>query len=434
KRADLARAVEEATVERKAAQEAEAVWAGRWAAAVAPLGLGPDTTPTTARHVRDRHDELQTRREAGRSYAGRIAGIDRDAQQFAESAQTLATRVAPDLVDKPPEDVVLALYARLAAARKAADQGKRIERDLARWREELARYEASAQEADATLARLCAAAGVQTPDELEGQERRAREAETVKGRVSELESELLQDGKGLTLELIEAEAAGIDGDRLAADIEQLAHTIESLDGRRGEARERLGEARKVLDDVKPTADAAHHAEEAEEIAAAIQAAAGRYVRLKLARAILQVEIERYRAAHQAPLLARAREIFRRITCGAFAGLESDEAEDGTPILLGLRSDGGRLAVTAMSDGTREQLFLALRLASLEQHLESGDRIPLIVDDILLRSDDERSRAILDALADLSRKTQVLFFTHQSRFMDLANDLGRPNEVFVQKLA
>ncbi len=426
KRAELARAVEDATAERKAAQAAEAVWAEQWATAVAPLGLGADTTPATARHVRDLHDELQKRREAGLSYVGRITGIDRDAKQFAESATTLARKVAPDLIEKPPEELVLALYARLAAVRKAADRGERIERDLARWRVEVAKHEASAREAEAMLARLCVAAGVQAADELEAQERRAREAEVVGKRVAEIESELLQDGKGLTLELIEAQAAGIDGDTLAADIEQLAGEIEGLDKRRGEARERLGEARKVLDDVKPTADAARHAEEAEEIAAEIQALAGRYVRLKLARAILQAEIERYRAAHQAPLLARAREIFQRITCGAFAGLESDETEDGTPILLGVRPGGGQVAVQAMSDGTREQLYLALRLASLEQHLESGDRIPLIVDDILLRSDDERSRAILDALADLSRKTQVLFFTHQSRHVDMASGLGRPD--------
>ena len=45
----------------------------------------------------------------------------------------------------------------------------------------------------------------------------------------------------------------------------------------------------------------------------------------------------------------------------------------------------------MSNGTRDQLYLALRLASLEKYMESSEPMPFIVDDILVDFDDECSQ-------------------------------------------
>jgi uncharacterized protein YhaN len=44
-------------------------------------------------------------------------------------------------------------------------------------------------------------------------------------------------------------------------------------------------------------------------------------------------------------------------------------------------------------------------------------MPFIVDDILIRYDDARAKAALNILADLSKKTQVLFLTHHARLVD-----------------
>ena len=65
------------------------------------------------------------------------------------------------------------------------------------------------------------------------------------------------------------------------------------------------------------------------------------------------------------------------------------------------------------------LYLALRLASLEHYLENSEPLPFVVDDILLRFDDERALATLEVLVDLSEKTQVIFFTHHHHLVELA---------------
>ncbi|MBW2275305.1 MAG: hypothetical protein JRG96_18720 [Deltaproteobacteria bacterium] len=145
--------------------------------------------------------------------------------------------------------------------------------------------------------------------------------------------------------------------------------------------------------------------------------------LRLARAILEREIEHYRKEHQAPLLVRARELFSALTLGEHSSLQTHYDEDDRPQLVALRADGRSVGVEGMSSGTRDQLFLALRLATLEEYLARSEPMPFIVDDILVNFDDERARATLEVLAELATRTQVLLFTHHGRIREHAKELG-----------
>jgi uncharacterized protein YhaN len=77
----------------------------------------------------------------------------------------------------------------------------------------------------------------------------------------------------------------------------------------------------------------------------------------------------------------------------------------------------------LSNGTRDQLYLALRLASLEEAIGRGDSMPFIADDILIEFDDERSRVALEVLAELAGKTQILLFSHHAHVAEQARELG-----------
>jgi uncharacterized protein YhaN len=54
------------------------------------------------------------------------------------------------------------------------------------------------------------------------------------------------------------------------------------------------------------------------------------------------------------------------------------------------------------------------------YLETNEPIPFIVDDILIKFDNDRAIATLNALADISLKTQVIFFTHHRHLVELAD--------------
>ena len=88
----------------------------------------------------------------------------------------------------------------------------------------------------------------------------------------------------------------------------------------------------------------------------------------------------------------------------------------------------------MSSGTRDQLFLALRLATLKEYLGRSEPMPFVVDDVLVNFDDERARAALEVLAQLSERTQVLLFTHHGRIREQAEELGERAAVSVLELS
>ena len=73
----------------------------------------------------------------------------------------------------------------------------------------------------------------------------------------------------------------------------------------------------------------------------------------------------------------------------------------------------------MSDGTQDQLYLALRLASLEKFSAEGEPLPLLADAALVNLENTRARGDLKALGNLGAKTQVIFFTQHQHMVHLA---------------
>ena len=162
----------------------------------------------------------------------------------------------------------------------------------------------------------------------------------------------------------------------------------------------------------------------ESAATRMQRAINRYLELVLARELVNNAVDKIRKEQQDPLLMRAGELFVSTTQGKFKCINTDIDEDGKPIVVGVRESGKQVLVSQMSDGTRDQLFLSFRLASLEKYSASAEPLPFIADDILVHFDDERSEATLDLLAEYGKSNQVLLFTHHLSVREKAAKLEK----------
>ena len=157
-----------------------------------------------------------------------------------------------------------------------------------------------------------------------------------------------------------------------------------------------------------------------------------YLRVELARRLLQRAIETYRQQNESSIIEQASDFFRRLTLNHYEQL-TVEYENNIPYLEARHRTEGKRRVGQMSDGTRDQLYLALRLAFINQHLANGEPLPLIMDDILVHFDDERTQATLEVLNELASRTQILYFTHHQLVVDLGLQL-RPRPAAVHYLA
>lgn len=110
------------------------------------------------------------------------------------------------------------------------------------------------------------------------------------------------------------------------------------------------------------------------------------------------------------LAAAVSEVFADLTGGRYRTVRVD------PASLELSVDGPErvdVAAASLSRGTRDQLWLALRVAILET-LAPERALPLVLDDPFLHFDDERLALAGRALARVGARHQVLLFTHDSR--------------------
>ena len=117
-----------------------------------------------------------------------------------------------------------------------------------------------------------------------------------------------------------------------------------------------------------------------------------------------------RDTEQPGILRRARELFTKITRGRYElhVHESDRAEFRA--LETSRREG--LGLDELSSGTRLQLLLAVRVAYVERQ-EQGIKVPLILDETLGNSDEQRAEQIIDAVIEICREgRQVFYFTAQ----------------------
>lgn len=401
------------------AEAEHAAWTDAWGRALAPLGHSEQTTVAAAGTLLDLYEEL---REAHGQAAGlrhRISTMTADIDAFATATADLVGRCAPDLAGLPSAQAVQGLEERSRAAVEAVNRRASARQALEKLDEERRRHEAARTEAQGDLDRLRQRAGAEDLQALRAaEERSARKRQATRDHAA-LEEAIVADADGLTLAEVEAECASIDPDRLRARLDELDDRAEHMTaeaGGLGETWAALMQQEQAMGGGSAAADAA---QQRESVLAEIDGLSERYTALKLATLVLTRAIDDYRRRHQGPLLEAAGRTFRTLTRGSFDGFRTDYGDDDQPHLMGVRPDGTQVGVGGMSEGTRDQLFLALRLAAVEHYAASAGPMPFVADDLLVHFDDDRAAAAFAALATLAERTQVLFFTHNRHMVDIA---------------
>lgn len=409
------------TSAREETERALGAWGERWAEAVRHLGLGAEASPSEADEVQVALSELTADLDTCDALEHRIAGMEQTCEAFERDVTTLARRFLPELADrvaKEPDQVATRIIQQHRANRESARKKADLEARRARALERAMELEARSEAAQSELSMLLAAAGVSDPALLPEAEAAATVRRQAEREIAELDRDLAEVCGTASLDEVRERALGVSLHEARRGLVELEDALVELDAARDAARDRVLGAESGLarfDDRQSAADAQV---EAEAILAKLRGAAERWARVRTAWLILHDEVERYRATHQAPLLARTNQLFPRLTLGNYSELRVDHDAD-PPVLCAVAKDGSRVPIQSLSDGARDQLYLALRLASLEHYAGANEALPLCLDDVLINFDDERSRAALEVLAETASRIQVLLFTHHEHMVSAA---------------
>ena len=405
----------------KSAQEDLIKWQEQWQKALLGLGLKEEVAPFEAIDLMETLKSCYEKLEKADDLKKRIAGIDRDAAELEKAVTALLEEVVPDLLGLPLDQAILQLRTRLSQAQKDGALYDKLFEELESLEEEVSGAQKKRENANGQMDELLGIAKCERAEELAAVIVKFSEYQRLQEKILDTEATLAKIGEGISIEALAGQAAEINADELPGRIASLRRDIdERINPEINRISQVIGEINTKLAAMDGNARAAESAEKMEQELAGLRRLVERYVQVKLAAKILQQEIERYREEHQDPVLMLASDYFSDLTLGSFASLRTDVDDKGAPILVGVRPDDARLTVEKMSSGTRDQLYLALRLATLEWRLETSEPMPFIVDDILINFDDDRSMATLKVLDDLSNKNQVILFTHHRQIVEAAN--------------
>ena len=401
----------------RSTQAAFDAWTTEWRASLLQIGL-PETTA-----VASAEDALAVFAEIDSTFKGmldirrtRIDAMRQDLGDFKQEAAEVGAAAAPGL---STHDDPAAAAAELSARRTRALDDKK---ESDRLNQEIAALEGRAMfasvrvaKAQASLSPLLHLAGANSHDELRAMIARSdryRQIDTAAVAAKKLVEE---GGDGLTLDALEAEIGATDAAQIPVLMADVARQLSEVHQEQEALTARLTLASSELAQIAGQDGAARAESERQDALAKMANAAERYIKVHTASRLLKWAVDRYRETRQGPMLTRASEIFCALTLGSFQRL-TVEHESDPPILHGRRTDGSLVAIAGMSDGTRDQLYLALRLAALELHLGQSHALPFIADDLFINYDDRRSTAGLEALARLAEKTQVIFLSHHDHLV------------------
>ena len=409
-------------------------WQTQWEHAVAPIGLEAEALPGQATAVMEELKSLFDKLKDAKILQKRIDGIDRDTEDFRRKVNGLVEVVAIDLTARPPDEAALELQHQLKRSRDSLSKQETLNKQLKKEQERIKQATEDILQIDAKLKSMCKEAFCESSDQLSEAEKRSDTRRRIEADLKTTDQSLLQLSAGATVDEFVKEAAAIDPDSIAGEIERLNEEIQNLDREKSELNQTIGSERTELSKMDGSARAADLAEEIQILLGGLGNDVENYARLKIATKVLSLAIERYREKSEGPILKNASVLFKQITGGSFEGIRAEYDDKGQPVIVGVRQkDKEIVSVEGMSDGTTDQLYLALRFAGLELYLETNEPIPFIVDDILIKFDNDRAIATLNALADISHKTQVVFFTHHNHLVELADKHINSAVLFHHKL-
>lgn len=425
----LATTLKQATEDAKAE---ESRWTEAWSTTLAKAGLSPDSDSGTVEGALELIDQIAEKLEKMRQIqVERIDTMNADLKEFSIEANRLAQIIALELKGQPAEQIAQMLANRLAHAHESFAENNRLKEALCVANSQALEAKESIQTATASLKPLMERAGVDATALLDEAIVRSDEQRRLNAEVAEAKTNLINGGDGLTLMQIEAEIDAANLVLLAAELTHINDELSDAVQRQTTLAAEHANALRALSEIGGS-DAAPQAEaQRQEAIAQMSDVAERYVKVFTAGRLLRWSLDRYREEKQGPLLYRAGAIFSTLTSGSFSKLIVD-FEREPMVLEGLRLDGKLVGISGMSDGTRDQLYLALRLAALEMHLEQAVPLPFIADDLFINYDDARSKAGFEALKALSKQTQVIFLSHHDHLIPTVQDVfgSQVNVVFL----
>ena len=311
-------------------------------------------------------------------------------------------------------------------------QGRSLSQMLAQWQQALDRYEQirdtyqkqrgqyrdlkkqyeltrkDLEFAEHELVELLERGHAKTPEQFRrnaGKLQRGRELRALLADINDQLTSLSREEPELAI--VEEDLKTFNGQQAQERIDLIGMELEDLERDREECSEELGRARQRLTALESETAAADLQTRRERLLDQARMTASDWLATEAAGRTFSDMTATFEERFQPETLARASHYLNELTLGRY---EQVRTPFGSRELIVHERSGATRQVSELSDGTREQLFLAIRLALVDMLAEEQTVLPMVLDDICVNFDQQRTEAAVSTILDFAERRQVLFFT------------------------
>ena len=385
-----------------------------------PEGLSPAATLeflAQAETARASRNEVERMRD-------RIKAIENDITEFHDQLAPLAAAhgIPLDGYNRgrlgAPADNLIQRFDLVRSQVAERDQARRQnELDL----EQLQQRERRLKHLERERRDLLKAGDTEDAEEFRRRVRQQKERLAWEGRQDECLRNLRRlSGPNRCLDDFRAALAATDRSQLRQATLDLEEEQTGLEERRNAWREELGGIDNELEQLADEEESSRLRIQRNILMEQLQDCAAEWSKLTLAEVLLDRTRQKFERERQPNVINHAKTFFSGITGHRYSGLF---APVGQRTITVTDASGQAKLPAALSRGTREQLYLALRFGLILEFGEHAERLPVVVDEALINFDPERARYAAEAFARLAETHQVLVFTCHHFIVNLFESVG-----------
>ncbi len=399
----------------------------KWTRILSSMGLPSDLSPRQVKEVAERgaevarvHERFEVQRTQADERRRHLASC---AQRVAELVRTLQVPVAGHGTLARLDALMVALDEQQThlAQREELQEKSRVAR-----RKQM-QHAKTVDKLTAKRTRLLQRAGVSTVVDY----RKTALASTRKSLLVRQRDTLTEEINNaftglfdMTDVVDQAAVAELYADKKAEDLEkrstQLSDQVEQADVRSRELFQQRGSLEAQIARYRDDRQGAEARFELGVVEQQLKEAIGRWQELAVTSQVLEGICRRYEREQQPATLKEASRYLNQMTDGHYQRVWTPLGENR---LIVDDADGKPLPPEVLSRGTREQLFLSLRLALASLYVQRGVRLPLVLDDVLVNFDAVRAKAAAKVLREFaSAGHQVLIFTCHEHMVKMFKSL------------
>ncbi|RMF88307.1 MAG: hypothetical protein D6741_19410 [Planctomycetota bacterium] len=398
-----------------------------WKTYLSRCGLPTDLTPGRVAELFRESDDLAEVRRRYQTTREELAQKQLELDALVEQIRHVAGMVG--VTGDEPNALLAALEKALQQARETERLRKRLLAKRHSLRRKRERLMARVERDRLRLRRLYHEAGVsdyrsfqKRAEEAKEQAERRKACEKEKAEIQQVLDQSEEGDEILAL----VKRFAKDPQALAAEIEQVATNANQLKATLEGCYERRGTLSAKLAQAAENREPARCAVRIRALEMQKHEYEREWESISLLEKSLARVRRRFETRRQPEALREASKVLRRLTRGRYRRVWTpiDEA-----VLFVDDAEGSVRRVEELSRGTREQLFLALRLGVASVYAKQETSLPIVLDDVLVNFDVRRVTAAVNVLRRLAESgRQILLFTCHQHIVQAFRKVGVPGIV------